>query len=156
VSGFLDTMTDFSSDKAPAIPEPQAAAQSTNHEEPLDVDNTEKDFIDSSSQNGSFPSSERHGFKDEDEEKRPKVNRLESHATNTSVGTQVTEAPPEQKPWYKKANPLRWGAIPPVPETRSPSREHTASFFSLIYFQWMAPMMAVSALDIYLNPDLTY
>jgi ATP-binding cassette subfamily C (CFTR/MRP) protein 1 len=144
-------MTDFARDKAPALPEPQAAVQSTNHEEPIDADNiennfTEKDFIDGS-QNGSFPGSDVHdaekGEKG-DGEKRPDVNRLTSHATNTSVGTQVTESPVEKKPWYKNLNPLRWGAVPPVPETRSPSREHTAGFFSLIYFQWMAPLMAVS------------
>jgi ATP-binding cassette subfamily C (CFTR/MRP) protein 1 len=137
-------MTDFARDKAPALPEPQVAAQSTNHEEPLDVDNTEKGFTQVDSQNG--PRSDAHSAGNDDDEKRPEANRLKSYATNTSVGTQVIEPPPGKKPWYKKINPLRWGSIPPVPETRGPSREHTAGFFSLLYFQWIAPLMAVSIL----------
>ncbi|KAF1953987.1 multidrug resistance-associated protein 5 [Byssothecium circinans] len=48
-----------------------------------------------------------------------------------------------EKRWYKKLNPLRWGAKPPVPETRTVSREYTASLFSRITFQWMAPLMTV-------------
>ncbi|KIN03816.1 hypothetical protein OIDMADRAFT_193722 [Oidiodendron maius Zn] len=48
---------------------------------------------------------------------------------------------PKQKPWYKNPNPLRWGKIPPVPEVRTMSREYNAPFLSLVYFQWIAPIM---------------
>ncbi|KAJ5163314.1 ABC transporter integral membrane type 1 [Penicillium coprophilum] len=69
---------------------------------------------------------------------------------------------PAQKKWYRKLNPLRWQKIPPVPTERSVSREHGASFFSVISFQWMAPLMKVGYLrplelqDIWtVNPDRT-
>jgi ATP-binding cassette subfamily C (CFTR/MRP) protein 1 len=48
-----------------------------------------------------------------------------------------------KKKWYKKMNPLKWGEKPPVPETRLPSREYSAGFFSRLTFQWMAPLMTV-------------
>ncbi|KAJ4344427.1 ATP-binding cassette transporter yor1 [Didymosphaeria variabile] len=47
------------------------------------------------------------------------------------------------KKWYKKINPLKWGKKPRVPETRLPSREYSAGFFSRLTFQWMAPLMTV-------------
>ncbi|KAJ4300867.1 ATP-binding cassette transporter yor1 [Kalmusia sp. IMI 367209] len=48
-----------------------------------------------------------------------------------------------RKKWYKNMNPLRWGEKPSVPETRLPSREYNAGFFSRLTFQWMAPLMTV-------------
>lgn len=48
-----------------------------------------------------------------------------------------------EKKWYKRMNPLKWGDNPPVPETRLPSREYSAGFFSQLTFQWMAPLMTV-------------
>ncbi|KAJ5721310.1 uncharacterized protein N7483_009244 [Penicillium malachiteum] len=54
----------------------------------------------------------------------------------------------QKKRWYKRLNPLRWQAPPPVPEERTISREHDAGFFSTVYFQWMSPLMRVG----YLRP----
>lgn len=51
------------------------------------------------------------------------------------------------KRWYKKLNPLKRGKKPPVPETRAVCREYQASWFSLITFQWMAPLMTVSEIS---------
>ncbi|KAI1319870.1 P-loop containing nucleoside triphosphate hydrolase protein [Xylariaceae sp. FL0255] len=71
----------------------------------------------------------------------------QSHATDTSILTRTTTrasvplAP--QKPWYKTPNPLRWGPIPDVPKEKMPSAEAQAGFFSLLTFQWMAPLMNV-------------
>ncbi|CAI6341615.1 unnamed protein product [Periconia digitata] len=48
-----------------------------------------------------------------------------------------------RKKWYKRANPLKWGAKPPVPETRGVSAEYRAGFMSRLTFQWMAPLMVV-------------
>ncbi|KAF2441350.1 hypothetical protein P171DRAFT_367321 [Karstenula rhodostoma CBS 690.94] len=48
-----------------------------------------------------------------------------------------------KKKWYRRMNPLKWGDKPPVPETRLPSREYSAGFFSRLTFQWMAPLMTV-------------
>lgn len=47
-----------------------------------------------------------------------------------------------KKPWYRRLNPLKWGALPPVPKERIISNEYHASFFSLLTFQWMSPLMA--------------
>lgn len=49
-----------------------------------------------------------------------------------------------KKKWYKRLNPLRWQTPPPVPEERTPSKEYGASFLSVVYFQWMSPLMNVS------------
>ncbi|KAF2185036.1 P-loop containing nucleoside triphosphate hydrolase protein [Zopfia rhizophila CBS 207.26] len=48
-----------------------------------------------------------------------------------------------KRKWYKRMNPLKWGAKPPVPESRHVSREYQASWLSLVTFQWMAPLMTV-------------
>jgi ATP-binding cassette, subfamily C (CFTR/MRP), member 1 len=76
---------------------------------------------------------------------RPLLEYSKSYATTTSVVSGATESSVEakQKPWYKQLNPMRWGAPPPVPQTRQVSREYTAGFLSLMTFQWMAPLMTV-------------
>jgi ATP-binding cassette subfamily C (CFTR/MRP) protein 1 len=77
-----------------------------------------------------------------DGEGRPDLTRFRSEATS------VTSAPsthwPEQKPWYKQPNPMRWGKIPPVPKERVVSGEYSANFFSALIFHWMGPLMRVS------------
>ncbi|KAJ5980294.1 hypothetical protein N7481_007592 [Penicillium waksmanii] len=50
--------------------------------------------------------------------------------------------------WYRRLNPVRWQTPPPVPEERSASKEYGASFLSVVYFQWMSPLMRVG----YLRP----
>ncbi|KAF4984405.1 hypothetical protein FDECE_17091 [Fusarium decemcellulare] len=71
---------------------------------------------------------------------------LQEIKTGASVATTITHATtrsgtPEKKPWHKKLNPLRWGSMPAVPDHRATSREYQANFFSLLTFQWMAPLM---------------
>lgn len=76
----------------------------------------------------------------EDGGKRDELNR---YATATSVNsTAATNRLPEQKPWYKEPNPLRWGKIPPVPRERTVCPEYEAGFFSSLVFQWIAPLMS--------------
>ncbi|KAJ5646478.1 ABC transporterintegral membrane type 1 [Penicillium lividum] len=77
-----------------------------------------------------------------------------------SLDVDVLESP--KKKWYKRLNPLRWQTPPPVPEERTPSREHGASFLSVVYFHWMSPLMNVGYLrplelqDVWtVNPDRT-
>ena len=83
-------------------------------------------------------------FVGENDEKRAELNRMRTNGTNTSVTTAATIHPhAEQKPWYKQPNPLRWGKIEPIPETRRPSPEHNASFFNSLFFSWMGPLMSV-------------
>lgn len=125
-----------------------ATGEDTNHSEPLDDDNIEhmggeKEFmqISSGSGSGSGTASEKDIY---DGEKRPDINRTKSYATDTSVVTGAeSQVEAQKRPWYKKVNPLRWGSIPPVPEEREVCREYGASFFSLVYFQWVAPIMSV-------------
>ncbi|GKT40843.1 multidrug resistance protein fer6 [Colletotrichum spaethianum] len=83
------------------------------------------------------------GFESDEKRVRPELKATKSHATDTSVATTAaTRRQPESKPWYKTPNPLKWGGIPPVPEEKIVSREYKAGFFSLLTFQWMAPLMS--------------
>jgi len=127
--------------------DPAGAVLSTANDEPLDVDNEEKDFIEISAHR---PSSS-HGSSEkdlDDSEKRPAIDRSKSYATTASAVTRTdsnVDAPPKKKRWYKNLNPLKWGGVPPVPEARGASREYNAPFLSLVYFQWIAPIMSVRA-----------
>jgi hypothetical protein len=78
-------------------------------------------------------------------EERTRLDRTKSSVTDASVTTAATSRHPERgsKPWYKTPNPLRWGKIPPIPKERDVCPEYRASFFSLLFFQWMAPLMTV-------------
>ncbi|KAK3944182.1 P-loop containing nucleoside triphosphate hydrolase protein [Diplogelasinospora grovesii] len=79
---------------------------------------------------------------DGEKRRRPQLNLVKSYATGTSAVSAASEREkPEQKPWYKQPNPLRWGKIPPVPEERKVSPEYKAGFFNLLFFQWMGPLM---------------
>jgi ATP-binding cassette subfamily C (CFTR/MRP) protein 1 len=126
-----------------------AAENTTNAAEPLDDTGEDKDYIKVTSHGD--PSS--HGSSEkgsEENEKRRDFHRSKSYATNTSEVTRTeshVDEPPKKKPWYKNLNPLKWGKVPPVPETRQVSREYNAPFLSIIYFQWMAPLMSVSLLQ---------
>jgi hypothetical protein len=79
---------------------------------------------------------------------RGNLSRLQSRSSGYSDATSdITDAKSStigKKKWYKKANPLKWGPKPPVPKTREVSPEYKAGWFSLITFQWMAPLMTVS------------
>lgn len=81
-------------------------------------------------------------------------NGAELRATRTSLSTTTTATrtistpAPHPKPWYKQVNPLRWGAPSQVPDERQTSREYQAGFFSSLTFQWMAPLMTVSFIQL--------
>ncbi|KAK0636181.1 P-loop containing nucleoside triphosphate hydrolase protein [Bombardia bombarda] len=76
---------------------------------------------------------------------------------STTTGHQPIK---ESKPWYKQPNPLRWGKIPPVPKENAVCPEYKASFFSILFFGWMGPLMqtgykrSLEPTDIYsVNPN---
>lgn len=115
--------------------DPTAAVQNPNHPEPVDEGSEEKDEIEVTAHGSRSVSSLN--------EKRLDIDRTLSYATNASVPESHTQEIPKKKAWYKHINPLRWGGIPPVPEKRTVSREYTAPFLSLVYFQWIAPLMQV-------------
>ncbi|KAJ5895086.1 ABC transporter integral membrane type 1 [Penicillium taxi] len=88
------------------------------------------------------------------------VNDEKRPDSNASTENTLTET--QEKKWYGNLNPLRWQTIPPVPKERTVSKEYGASFFSIISFQWMSPLMKVGYLrplelqDIWtVNPDRT-
>ena len=123
------------------------AAQTTNHSEPI---NTEpSDRIEKELHRRSSEIEQAIGI-DEDEKgsaakQRAGLDRAKSYATTTSVVSGVISVEEEKtRKWYQKLNPLKWGKIRPVPDEREVSREYHAGFLSLLYFQWMSPIMSVS------------
>jgi ATP-binding cassette subfamily C (CFTR/MRP) protein 1 len=138
------------------------AADTANHHELLDVDNgdgggdgdEEKDYIQATSHGDSSNHSGSESG-DNEKEQNPGLEHVKSYAISTSDMTRTdshVDQPIKKKPWYKYYNPLRWGKIPPVPETRKVSREYNAPFLSLVYFQWMAPLMSVGFQSPFIQP----
>ena len=89
---------------------------------------------------------------------------LEKVVSTATTQTEFSNAPskpeqPQKQPWHHRINPLRRGS-PPVPKERTVCREYNASFLSLLFFQWINPLMTVGYKrpielnDIWLvNPD---
>lgn len=86
-------------------------------------------------------------FSSSDAEKRlnPDATRTVTQTTTASAIALESQIPTAagKKPWYKNLNPLKRGKAIPVPAERSVSREHGASFLSMLTFHWMAPIMKV-------------
>ena len=61
----------------------------------------------------------------------------------TDLSRATTRASTVKRPWLARLNPLRQGRKPSVPHQRIVCPEHRASFWSLLTFQWMAPLMRV-------------
>ncbi|KAL9471438.1 hypothetical protein ACSS6W_009379 [Trichoderma asperelloides] len=96
----------------------------------------------------------------EDDAPKEPLAATRSYATDASVATTSAAVRYAEKPWYKKLNPMRWGAIPEIPKERIVSREYQAGFFSRLTFQWMNPLMTagykrpLDKQDIWIvNPD---
>ena len=121
------------------------APNSADRGEPLHDDREEKDGFDLPTDKDDLRSIHSISESLSGEEKRTALEQAQTSATTASAVT-GTESHIElkKKPWYKNLNPLRWGKIPPVPEVRKVSREYNAPFLSLVYFQWIAPLMSVS------------
>ncbi|KAH7152323.1 P-loop containing nucleoside triphosphate hydrolase protein [Dactylonectria estremocensis] len=124
------------------VPDVQAATiQPTNLERPTDSD---EDRIEKTGEKDGENTSQVKDIDDEEDEIKGselKVTKTSASAATTATHA-TTQAPiPEKKPWHKKLNPLRWGPPPPVPTEKIVSREFKAGFFSLLTFQWMAPLM---------------
>ena len=146
-------MTEYGKqEKEYASTDPVGAAHETTEQEPVALEPLQYSGSDS---DGS-------AFDLEKQKSHLEAKRTLTTATTTSTLTvppSVNE-PGEKKPWYKRLNPLKRSQKPPVPKTRIISREYEASFFSLLTFQWMAPLMNIGYQrpleleDIWLvNPD---
>jgi ATP-binding cassette subfamily C (CFTR/MRP) protein 1 len=127
-------MAEPGEEKDHKITDPIGGVNSTNRAEPLAAEEQQPDLGD-----------EKETTLDNIVKTQPPLKHSKSYVTTTSVVSGATESSVEakQKPWYKQLNPMRWGAPPPVPQTRQVSREYTAGFLSLMTFQWMAPLMTV-------------
>lgn len=92
---------------------------------------------------------------------KPQANSASARSASNDEAKPL-EVDAQKKKWYQRLNPLRLQKTPPVPTERSVSHEYGASFFSIITFQWMSPLMKVGYLrplelqDIWtVNPDRT-
>lgn len=67
-----------------------------------------------------------------------------AESSDDGMGKAAGEATkPPRKTWSEKLNPLKYRKIPPVPKERIVSREHGASLWSKLTFQWITPIMTV-------------
>lgn len=141
-----------------ASADPEGAANSVKPSEPVTAEPLQ--YVVSDSESSS--SHQGHPERDPEKDTRPTAQRTVTNATSISALTTETKstALKKRKPWYKRLNPLKWGPKPPVPKERIVSREYHASFFNLLTFQWMSPLMTVGYRrplelnDIWLvNPD---
>lgn len=88
---------------------------------------------------------EKHGSEKRSQPGTVKRDSYSSGDTGSDSGPGTKAEPTQdQRSWLDKANPLKKSTKPPVPEQRGVSREHGAGFFSVLTFQWMAPLMSVS------------
>ena len=101
--------------------------------EPLQYVGTEKDL-----EKQGFHRSEKDAF-------RQTTNGSSASSTSESSNDSKSKTIPQspKQSWSQRLNPLRRRNIPPVPEKRTPSRENSANFFSLLTFQWINPLMTV-------------
>ncbi|OBT70508.1 hypothetical protein VE03_00185 [Pseudogymnoascus sp. 23342-1-I1] len=141
---------------ANALIDPAAAVNSTSQNEPLAVEDEQDSRVRESDEKTErderYTDFEKAESRDSDAafektksaaEIKPIGEPLAQHATSASGASAATTVPTiaTKKPWYKTPNPMKWGAIPPIPTEREVSREATAGWFSLLTFQWMAPVM---------------
>ena len=134
------TMADPGQEKDYGRPvDPVADSDIAHQDEPVDVDGEEeeKEYLAINTQKNTSSS-------DNETKSRMALQQTKSYATTASAVSQTSQPVHEKKPWYKTANPLRWGTPPPIPETRGVSKEHNASFLSMLFFGWIGPMMSVS------------
>ena len=86
---------------------------------------------------------------EEDSQQEIKLVTLKDHRPKTertdTAGTVNTYDSTEEEPkgsWRQRINPFGGRRAPPIPETRTQiSPEYSASFISLLTFQWMQPVM---------------
>ncbi|KAF2134156.1 ABC multidrug transporter-like protein [Dothidotthia symphoricarpi CBS 119687] len=76
-------------------------------------------------------------------------NTLSRHQSSTSAFTETSDVESDarssiqkKKKWFKRLNPLKQGAKPPVPAEQEICPEYNAGFLSRLTFQWMQPLMS--------------
>jgi ATP-binding cassette subfamily C (CFTR/MRP) protein 1 len=133
MSNSSSSLDENEKEKVFGLQDPQAAAQKPTEYEPIKSEPLVQDVdtkLDTHATRGST------------------LSRLQS---STSAVSAISEDGSDakssirnkKKKWYKKANPLKWGPVPPIPESRQVSREHNAGLLSRLSFHWMQPLMTV-------------
>jgi len=124
-------------EKEYASTDPAGAAHETTEPEPAAAAPIQLQYGGSESDDSSSDQEKKHA--------QPDYIHRTTTATTTTSSMSVQSSPDEprkKKAWYKRLNPLKRSVKPPVPKERRISREYGASFFSLLTFHWMAPLMS--------------
>lgn len=89
-----------------------------------------------------------HSSSDPEKQTSPKATRTVTQTTTTSSLTVEPQGShvQENKSWSRRLNAFKSRREIPVPKERTVSREYGANFFSMLTFQWMAPLMKVHPL----------
>lgn len=138
-SGDANPPPGVTSQPEPVATEPYARVTSEselNEENVLDIDANEKNTANE---------------RDKHAETSP-LERSTSSWTSRSSGDDSQKeknVAEEKRSWSERLNPLKKKTKPPIPEQRQVSREYGASFWSLLTFQWMAPIMSVSKIEVW-------
>lgn len=131
-------MSTSSEDEKWRTADPQAAPQSTYEKEPVAEEPVDQNEDDSDLEAQKLDL-EKHPEKSGIRQALSRTQSAYTDATEDDVSTK--QASPKRSLW-QRANPLKRNP-PPVPEQRAPSREYGASFLSMLYFQWIGPLMSV-------------
>lgn len=124
-------------EKEYASTDPVGAAHATNDAEPVATASVP------SADSDSDLSSSDHSKQKEQEGQEHASRTLTTTTTTSSMTVESQIGSPEKKSWYRRLNPFKRSTKPPVPKERRISPEYGASFFSLLTFQWMAPLMSM-------------
>ncbi|PHH53096.1 hypothetical protein CFIMG_008286RA00001 [Ceratocystis fimbriata CBS 114723] len=137
-----------------ALPRSQSSSSSTEHNASVSSDLQHRDGVSGVARNiGDVAASktERAGNSSNDTVNDPDIELSRSITTHKTASSAVAPAvlvseagSQTKKSWFKNLNPLKMGAAPPVPESRSPSPESSANWLSLLMFHWMTPLMTAS------------
>ncbi|MBE7181983.1 MAG: hypothetical protein INR71_12400, partial [Terriglobus roseus] len=122
-----------------------AAAQDPRPLEPVDAESPVDLKDDDSSVDGlKMGFDEKHpGQIDGDEKALSRTHSRYSKYTEASeADTEAVKTLKPKRTTWERVNPLKWNP-PPVPEQRAVSREYGAPFLSMLYFQWIGPLMSV-------------
>jgi ATP-binding cassette subfamily C (CFTR/MRP) protein 1 len=132
MSNSSSSLDENEKEKEFGLQDPQAAAQDPTEYEPIKSEPVQQNVD---------PKLDTHATG------RASLSRLQSSTSAVSaiseVESDVESSIRKKKKWYKKANPLKWGPVPPTPQSRQVSREYNAGLLSRLSFQWMQPLMTV-------------
>ncbi|TKA30151.1 hypothetical protein B0A50_02870 [Salinomyces thailandicus] len=79
----------------------------------------------------------------DDEDENDGVGNRSTTAGAAREGVQHARTQLDRDSWTHRLNPFEKKDIPPVPRQRGTCGEYNASILSLLYFQWIAPLLSV-------------